>query len=632
MCGIAGIVGLQGIAGPERCATRMTDALAHRGPDAEGIWRDGDEVILGHRRLSIIDLSAEANQPFHSADGRYVIAYNGELYNFRALRTELENAPGGARPFRTDSDTEVVLAAYARWGPACLERFNGMFAFALWDREKKELFIARDRLGIKPVYFFHREGRLIFASEVRALLATDLVPRKVDQAALSDYIRYQFVHAPATMVQDVRMVMPGHWLRYKAGAIEEHCWWDPVSSADRDAAELSIEDVRTGIRDRLTRAVERRLVSDVPFGAFLSGGIDSSAIVGLMAEVSSDPVHTFSIGFDEAEFNEEHYARMVASKFRTVHTSVCLSPDVLLGALPDILASMDHPSGDGPNIYMVSRATKQAGITMALSGLGSDELFAGYGGIFARLMKYRPYGLFAAMPPFFRRAGVAVVSRLKYPKEYHTLAHAMLLGSVDVDRTYPKLRQVSPEPGLRSLMTGRSLAPDEQVRIAHELLRVRKGSDLPVLSQISLMEISTYMQNQLLRDTDQMSMAHALEVRVPFLDHELVEFVTGVSDAHKTPHTPKELLTTALGDLLPPEIIHRPKMGFTLPWSEWMRKELQTFCEERILRLGQRTAFDGGVLNDLWKNFLRDPRQVHWARLWYLVVLEDWLERHGVEA
>ena len=269
---------------------------------------------------------------------------------------------------------------------------------------------------------------------------------------------------------------------------------------------------------------------------------------------------------------------------------------------------------------------------MALSGLGSDELFAGYW-VFPRLMKYRRYGLFVAMPPFVRRAGVAVVSRVKYPKDYHTLTHAMQLGSVDVEHTYPKARQVSPEHVLRKLMASGSLAPDEQERIAHELLRVHKGIDLPVLSQISLMEVSTYMQNQLLRDTDQMSMAHALEVRVPFLDHELVQFVMGVNDAHKKSHTtPKELLTTALGDLLPPEVVDRPKMGFTLPWSEWMSKDLHTFCGERILRLGQRAAFDGGALNDLWKSFLLDPKRVHWSRLWYLVVLEDWLERHGIDS
>lgn len=624
MCGIAGIVGLNGIADAEELARRMTGAMAHRGPDAEGIWLDPANVVLGHRRLGIIDPTPESNQPFQSADGRYVIVYNGELYNYRELKREL-----GDRPWRTNSDTEVLLEAYVRWGPECLDRCNGMFAIALWDKERKELFVARDRLGIKPVYTFEQDGRVLFASELRALLATGIVPRKLDAEALGDYLRYQSVQAPATIMKGVRMLLPGHWLRIREGRVETHCWWDPATRARREAAELSIADVRKEVRERLTKAVERRLVSDVPFGAFLSGGIDSSAIVGLMAEVSTDPVHTFSVVFDEEEFSEEKYAQIVAKKFRTEHTAIRLRPDEMVGMLPDVLASMDHPSGDGPNIYMVSQATKKAGITMALSGLGSDELFCGYPP-FARIMALRKYTALAAMPSFIRRIGASAVSRSKFPKDYHTMAFAMQAGSVKVEHLYPGLRQTAPDAALNNLLASGSLPADRQIAYARELLATDKGGRLPVLSRISLLELTTYMQNTLLRDTDQMSMAHALEVRVPFLDHELVEFVLGVSDAHKDPGTTKRLLTSSLGDLLPDEVVHRPKMGFTLPWAAWMRGELRSFCAERIERLGQRALFNADGLRSHWTGFLEGNGRTQWFELWHLVVLEDWMERNGV--
>jgi asparagine synthase (glutamine-hydrolysing) len=289
---------------------------------------------------------------------------------------------------------------------------------------------------------------------------------------------------------------------------------------------------------------------------------------------------------------------------------------------------MDHPSGDGPNTYVVSRATKRSGITMALSGLGGDELFAGYP-VFTRTMALWRQRWLAALPSLVRRAGASAVSRLKFPRGYHKLAYVMQSGSVAVDRTYPITRQVASDDALSAIMAP-GLAPDRVKAITRDLLLSRHGNALPVLSQVSLLEISTYMQNVLLRDTDQMSMAHALEVRVPFLDHELVQFVLGVGDAMKYPHTPKELLTGALGDLLPREIVDRPKMGFVLPWSRWMREDLRSFCGERIERLGQRSAFNAEGLQALWTSFIEDPRRVSWARIWYLVVLEDWLERNGV--
>jgi asparagine synthase (glutamine-hydrolysing) len=624
MCGIAGIAGLKGLEAPEALVKRMTDREAHRGPDAEGIW-NGDDVVLGHRRLSIIDLSAASNQPLHSADGRSVIIFNGELYNYKELKAQLAH-----HAFRTGGDTEVVMAAYAEWGIACLERFHGMFAFALWDKQAHELHIVRDRLGIKPVYLFERDRNLLFASEMRALFATGLVPRELEADGLADYLRYGTVHAPATLVKNVRMLMPGHRLRWKAGEVTTYRYWHMAGNASREAAEMPLPAVQREVRERLGRAVERRLVSDVPFGAFLSGGIDSSAVVGLMAQVSSAPVHTFSVVFNEEAFSEERYAKLVAKKFNTEHTAIHLKPEDMLRLLPDALQAMDHPSVDGPNTYVVSKVTKEAGITMALSGLGGDELFAGYE-VFSRTLGLLKKNWITAVPKPLRAMAGAAYKGARRTAAASKAAELLKVRSFAIEETYPLSRLAFTNSELRTFAPGLQLPSNSVQDIVTELLNKEEGSSLPLLSQVSLAELSTYLQNVLLRDADQMSMAHALEVRVPFLDHELVEFVLGVNDQHKFPRTPKQLLVDSLGDLLPREIVDRPKMGFTLPWEQWMKDELKSFCEERLTKLGQRAEFDEAGVHQLWQRFLAGDKRVTWSRVWYLVVLADWIQRNGID-
>jgi len=626
MCGIAGIFGLEGLDAPAIVVGRMNDALAHRGPDAAGVWLGGS-AALGHRRLSIIDLSAAGNQPFHSSDGRYTTVYNGEIYNYRELRKELEQ---GGSVFRTASDTEVLIEAYARWGAECLGRLHGMFALALYDAREDELFLARDRMGVKPLYI-HRDGkRMVFASEVRALLASGLVPRQVDPDALIDHLRYQTVHAPATLVKGVRMLGAGHWIRIRQGEVLEERWYDLAGAARRDAAEMSVATIHREVRDRLSRAVQKRLVADVPFGAFLSGGIDSSAVVALMAQASAAPVHTFSVVFDEAEFNEERYARIIADRYRTEHTAIRLRPEDMLRMLPDALAAMDHPSADGPNTYVVSKVTKAAGISMALSGLGGDELFAGYP-VFTRTLALWRKRWITTVPGVLRNAAAAINARARPSIMSDKLGEVLRLPSFGVEDTYPISRLTFSDGELAMMLQQPALPANQVRRIVRELLRT-DGDRLPLLSQVSLAELSTYLQNVLLRDADQMSMAHALEVREPFMDHELIEFVLGVSDDDKYPHSPKKLLVDSLGDLLPAEIVNRPKMGFTLPWEMWMRNELRIFCADRLHRLGQRPLFRKDVVELLWQRFLRKDPRMNWSRIWSLVVLEDWLERHGIEA
>lgn len=623
MCGIAGIHGLEGLSDPEALVRRMNAAMAHRGPDADGVLRRGNSV-LGHRRLSIIDLSPESNQPFLSADGRFAIAFNGEIYNYRELKRELD------RPWRTGGDTEVLLAAYEAWGTECLHRLQGMFAVVIHDRESDELFIARDRMGIKPLYWYRDDEHVLFASELRALLATGLVPRRLDRNALIDHLRYQTTHEPATILHGVRMLEAGHWLRISDQEVTTGRWYDLTRAVVRDAEQLAPDAVKREVHARLSRAVEKRLVSDVPFGAFLSGGIDSSAVVGLMAQSMDSPVHTFSVVFDEEAYSEERYARIVAGKFRTVHSSIRLQPHDMLRMLPEALAAMDHPSADGPNTYVVSKKTKEAGITMALSGLGGDEVFAGYP-VFTRTLALWNRRWITQFPLELRDFAARIIALARPSIASDKLGELLRLASFSVDDTFPVSRLAFSDRELLRFLAMDRLPTNRVREVMLGLIRSDDGHALPFLSQVSLGEISTYMRSVLLRDADQMSMAHALEVRVPFLDHDLIEFVLGVGDAVKYPHSPKQLLVDSLGDLLPREVVDRPKMGFTLPWEVWMRNELRSFCEDRLSKLQARDVFRPGALDALWRRFLSHDPRMNWTRVWSLVVLGDWLDRHGVE-
>lgn len=621
MCGINGIIHLTAKPGSEQQVGKMNDALSHRGPDDAGIFSEAG-ITLGHRRLSIIDLSAAGHQPMSYQDERYVIVYNGELYNFREIRHQLSDIT-----FQTNSDTEVILAAYVKWGEACLDHFNGMFAFALYDKQQRELFIARDRLGIKPVYYSQTDQHVVFSSELRGLFASGLVNKKLDKQSLNDYLRYQTVHAPATIIENVKMLLPGHFMRVKGSVVEIKRWWELKIKA----AEVvpPIEDVRKNVRKLLRDAVERRLIADVPFGAFLSGGIDSSIVVGLMSEVATTPVNTFSVTFDDSDFSEAVYAKRIAKKFNTIHHEIKLKPEDFLHELPEALDAMDHPSGDGPNTYVVSKATKKAGVTMALSGLGGDELFCGYD-IFKRSAELEEKRWLNYVPPGIRvLAGNMIKKRSGVAGE----KKAAVLGLKEINFAffYPIARQVLLNEQIRQIATGNNAAQN-----AVENISVAIAEKFPhqryLLSRVSLAEMSTYMQNVLLRDTDQMSMAHALEVRVPFLDYTLVEYVLNLPDNIKFPHTPKKLLVDACKDLLPDEIVNRPKMGFTFPWKKWMQQELKSFCEERLNNLGRRPEFNAEGLKSLWNSFLADDPKVTWSRIWPLVVLSHWLEKNGIES
>ena len=634
MCGINGIVGFENEQEAESLIAKMNKSLAHRGPDDEGTWVNNG-IALGQRRLSIIDLSPAGHQPMPSYNGRYIIVFNGEIYNYRQLKFDLQRSESGTTQaayfFKTNTDTEVILAAYLRWGEKCLEYLNGMFAFAIWDTENRKLFIARDRLGIKPLYFYFKAGLFVFSSELRALLSGGIVPRKLNKNSLPDYLRYQTVHAPDTIIEGVNMLLPGHSMLLQNSQLTINCYWDLIEKSTDPKLEkkskMDYSEVCKNVNTLLTKAVERRLVADVPFGAFLSGGIDSSAIVGLMAKVATDKVKTFNVSFDEGEFSESQYAQLIARKFNTEHHEIKLSPADFLRQLPQAIAAIDHPTADGLNTYIVSQATRNAGITMALSGLGGDELFAGYA-VFKRTLELNKKWWLNTAPQVVKNNAAAVLKLIKPGIAADKIAELLRAGSVNFKNSYPLSRQVLLDAQISALLNNPNLPVN---RVSESLKRINTGNKKQI-SAVSIAEIQTYLQNVLLRDTDQMSMAHALEVRVPFLDFNLVEYVLALPDELKYPYTPKKLLTDALGELLPPEISNRPKMGFTFPWEHWMKNELRSFCEQRVLSLSKRACFNEIAVNKLWKQFIKGDKHVNWSRVWMLVVLENWLIENNIEA
>jgi len=646
MCGIAGALfwdDSRQAASSVEIVRAMTDALRHRGPDGEGVVRcvppagsgRGPVATLGHRRLAIIDLSDRAAQPMASPRVPVWISFNGEIYNFQALRRELE---ARGRTFHSDSDTEVLLQGYEQWGADVLPRLEGMFAVAIWDARRAELLIARDRLGIKPVYVYESPQGVVFASEVRALLASGLVARRLDLVALEQFLAYQSVPPPRTLVDGVRMLAPGHHLTIGASRrAAERRYWDLLDAAAPDARRATLAESRVRVGELLAEATRAHLVSDVPVGVFLSGGIDSSALVALMQRSGVVP-HSFGIAFPGTSYDESHYARVVARAYGAAHTEIPLTEAELCGQLPDAIGSVDHPSGDGINTYVVSRAVRAAGVKVALSGLGGDEFFGGYPS-FRRLGRFAAYArAWRRSPRPVRAVAAAAVRTLGGASVSSVKTAALLESDGSLPQTFPVMRQLFSiaERGAlvgADLVAASTRAGDPYVTLLERA--VAGHPDAGLMSLVSYAEARTYMHDVLLRDTDQMSMRHGLEVRVPLLDHRLVEYVMGLPDAVKTSgDRPKRLLLESLGTTLPDECVNRPKRGFVLPFDVWMRGDLRPFCEHHLGPdgLARRAPFHAAALDRLWQSFLANDGRTSWSRPWTLAALNAWLEQSGVAA
>ena len=627
MCGINGFISTSySTEQKKEIVQKMNIALSHRGPDNDGIWAE-ENIVLGHRRLSIIDLSKDGNQPFFSNDKRYVIIYNGELYNYKELKLELQRSSQGSNDqpyfFKTNSDTEVVLAAFIRYGTKCLRLFNGMYAFAIYDTLEKKLTVARDRIGVKPLYYYYGEEGFLFSSEIRPIIHSTIKRFSLNKDVLSEYIMYQTVFAPNTIIKGLKTLLPGNYLEHQNGTVSSAEYYN-LNQVSKTLNTLSYSETCTRVNELLTQSVHHRLVADVPFGAFLSGGIDSSAIVGLMSKVSSEKIRTFNISFDESEFSESKYAKLIAKKFNTQHHEIKLNPKDFLKQLPEALSAMDHPSGDGQNTYVVSKATKEAGITMALSGVGGDELFAGYD-VFKRMMALQKRSWINALPLVGRKAAGYIISKRRNSIAGFKIQELLSQPNINFNSAYRLNRSVFTVKELSEILKNSNPFQNINDIISH-IPQIKNH----LLSSVSISEINTYLQNILLRDADQNSMAVALEVREPFLDYKLVDFVLSVNDGNKYPHTPKKLLIDSLGDLLPSEIVNRPKMGFTLPWQMWLKKELNSFCEKNLQEFSEYNFCNKAEVLNLWKRFLNNDNTITWSKIWHLVVLNNWIKENKV--
>lgn len=640
MCGICGVVGMENAEESERAVRRMTAALVHRGPDEDGYLispRAAPRVSLAMRRLSIIDLPG-GTQPIFNETNDVAVFQNGEIYNFRALRAELESL---GHNFRTKSDTEVIVHGYEQWGDACVEHLRGMFAFALLDMRGADgssgpkVLLARDRLGIKPLYYSVRNGALIFASEVRALLASGCVPRALSAGALDSYLLFGSVCEPMTLVDGVFSLPPGHRLSISAAAdvkrVEPAAYWTFGEAAIQRFPDIpaTLESAAAKLRPILTEAVADHLIADVPLGIFLSSGLDSTAIVAL-ASAAQSGLHTFTVVFSEQEFSEAEPARSTAKHFGTHHEELLLDGAEMLAHLDNAVDALDQPSMDGINTYFVSWAVKRAGLKVALSGLGGDEIFGGYSTFASGPRAIRVAALGKKFPRGLRRITASAMGRAGGGRGDAGRKVAALWSNSDaLPHPYYFTRTLYTPDHVAALRGIDAMSGNDRPWRNWMKETAREASPLDSFNAISCLEARSYMVNTLLRDTDSVSMAHSLEVRVPLLDHALVEFVSRLPAGLKMKRgVNKALLVEAMKGLLPEEVVRQRKRTFTFPWERWLRGSLAVKVSAGINDMAPALAahLNSGAVRAVWLAF--EASKTNWSRPWSLYVLNQWCRKH----
>jgi asparagine synthase (glutamine-hydrolysing) len=617
MCGICGIFNF-GTRAPAHPAAlkRATEAMVHRGPDDEGFYLDG-ELGLGNRRLSIIDLPG-GHQPISNEDETIWITFNGEIYNYRELRAGLLER--GHR-FRTASDTETIVHLYEQYDLACLDHLRGMFAFALWDARKRRLLLVRDRLGIKPVFYRLEPGRLVFASESRALRELTEQPIEIDPQSVYDFFGFRYIPAPRTFYRGVEKLLPGHFLIADSSGVSTRAYWDIPAEEETPRA---AKEVAEEVVERLRESVRLRLIADVPLGVFLSGGTDSSAVVALMTELEARPLRTFSVGFEEPEYSELPYARAVARRFATQHHELIMRPEQLSSELPRLVAFRDEPIAEPTDValYLLSRFAAQS-VKVVLAGEGGDELFAGYPKYAADPLA----GLVSALPQEITRA---LIRWLPYRQRRAKLALEALSIRDEAERYATWFASFSREER-ENLFAPQFLAqvdPAHPAQVFESYLE--KQRERTPLKRMLYADLKVWLPDNLLLRGDLMTMAASIEERVPFLDHKLVEFATRVPTKLLTQGLrAKVLLKRALERFLPPEVIYRRKVGFALPVGEWFRKPLKSLVADLVL---SSQALARGYFNPAsMEAFLRehfDGIRDRQKQLWALVNFELWC-RHA---
>jgi len=632
MCGISGIALSRHRPGDlnQAMLLRMRDVLRHRGPDDAGIFIEG-RIGLAHRRLSIVDL-ATGHQPMSNADGSIQIVFNGEIYNFAERRSELE---ARGRVFVTHSDTEVILHLYEEYGDRCVDYLRGMFTFAIWNQRTRELFVARDRLGVKPLYYVHvDDGSFFFASEIKALLAANAIRPELNLAALPDYLANRGTCDDTTLFAGVRRLPAGHTLRWKDGKVEIKCYWDVNPGDAEEANSRTVANYVDEWRELFRTSVKLRLMSDVPLGMFLSGGIDSSAIAAVMSQMVAGPIKTFTVAFNVPEANELEWARVIARAFRTEHHEILIEPTDFAAALPHLIWHEDEPLGHSASVplYFVSQLA-QRHVKVVLTGEGSDELLAGYYRYRTTLWNLsagRLYHRFSTNG--IRRLVRGVAAGLAPGSLARKLPRTFLWRSPDIDALYFDNFAVFTRDMQRDLFSKNLQGQLEQVNpYAGMHYYFDAPSSASLLQRLLYADLKTYL-HELLMKQDQMSMAASIESRVPFLDHKLVEFSTALPDRMKLRGwTTKYVLREAMKGLLPEAILRRSKMGFPVPLGRWFRQAFRPLLDEFVV--GKRTTARG-----LFQpNFLQRLVQEHVAgtadhteRLWALVNFEMW-QRHFLD-
>ncbi|MFI9655245.1 asparagine synthase (glutamine-hydrolyzing) [Guyparkeria sp. GHLCS8-2] len=642
MCGITGFWG--GERFEPAIAEKMARRIENRGPDDAGVWAEkAAGLALAHRRLSILELSSAGHQPMHSPCGRFTLVYNGEIYNHQDLREQLE-AEGGAFEWRGHSDTETLLASLRHWGvPGALERLNGMFAFALWDASERTLFLARDRMGEKPLYYGRSGEAFLFGSELKALAAHPDWRGEVDRDALALYMRHNYVPAPWSIYLGIAKLPPAHFVAIREGgrAIgEPQCYWDLGTVAEQGAMAASgtAESLTDELDALLQDAVGRRMAADVPLGAFLSGGYDSTAVAALMQAQSERPIQTFTIGFHEEGYNEAVHARAVADHLGTDHTELYVTPEQAMAVIPKLPTIYDEPFSDSSQIptYLVSQLARQH-VTVSLSGDGGDELFCGYNRYF---LGFKVWQKLRVLPPSARRflswglqraPGHTLDSmQRRLPKKWRVSNLA--------DRL-PKLAEVLSHKDGQSFyrnLVSHAKNPDQLVLGASEpptiLSQPERLPNLPGLrEQMMYLDAMTYLPDDILTKVDRASMAVSLEARVPLLDHRLVEFAWRVPTEYKFREGQgKWLLRQVLYRYVPQQIMDRPKMGFGVPIEHWLRGPLREWAEELLdeKRLREEGFFDPAPIRKMWEEHVSGKRRWHYY-LWDVLMFQAWLEEWG---
>jgi asparagine synthase (glutamine-hydrolysing) len=621
MCGIVGKVYFDREQRVSEAELRtMTETIAHRGPDGEDVWVGGN-VGLGHRRLAIIDLRAIAAQPMSNEDGSVWITFNGEIYNFKELRAELE---ARGHRFRTNSDTEAIVHAWEEYGRACVERLRGMFAFAIWDGPQRTLFLARDRVGKKPLFYFAGHDRFLFASEIKAILADPDVPVVPDAVALDHYLALQYVPAPQTAFTGIRKLPAAHWMEVRDGRVEIGRYWRLRYGPKR---RLSFPDAVAELRWHIAEAVRLRLMSDVPLGAFLSGGVDSSAVVAHMAQALDRPVRTFSVGFEEAGFDERPFARMLADRYATDHTELVVRPSVV-DILPRLVWHYDEPFGDSSAVpsYAIAELTRRQ-VTVVLNGDGGDESFAGYD----RYVVNRRARRADVIPIGLRRSVAALIGRLpvssRQRQPWRKLASVARAMAEIPERRYARWIGHLSTSEREDLYTASFREAVEGSDPEQLFVEAFARSDAEDWTDATLdTDVSLYLADDLLVKMDRATMAHSLEGRSPLLDHVLMEFAASLPPTFKLAgREKKRVLKAALRGVVPDAILDRPKMGFGAPIANWFRNELREMAHDLLLspRAAQRAYFRPTVVARLLDEHMQS-RADHSEDLWDLLVLEVW--------